>query len=253
MNDQRLIAYFSMEIGLQAEMPTYSGGLGVLAGDTIRAAADLKVPMVAVTLLHHKGYCRQKLDAEGNQTEEPVDWVVEDYLKPLPQRASIHLEDRDVTICAWVRDVIGHGGFRVPVLFLDTDLPENHETHRGLTHHLYGGDERYRLCQEKVLGVGGVRMLRALEYNDLERFHMNEGHASLLVCELLDERQLKKGGKDFDQEDIEAVRMQCVFTTHTPVPAGARPVSRRCRQARAEGGARTTRWRNSPVSTTCSI
>ena len=172
-----------MELGLSAEIPTYSGGLGVLAGDTVRAAADLRVPMVAITLLHRKGYCRQSLDAEGNQTEGAVNWVIKDFLRALPPRASVKLEGRYVRIRAWVRDVVGYAGYRIPVYFLDTDLPENHETHRGLTHHLYGGDARYRLCQETILGIGGVRMLRALGYDGLERFHMNEGHASLLVCE----------------------------------------------------------------------
>lgn len=209
-----------MEIGLQAEIPTYSGGLGVLAGDTIRAAADLKVPMVAVTLLHHKGYCRQKLDADGNQTEEPVEWVIDDFLKPLPARATLQIEGKDVIIGAWVREVVGVSGYSVPVYFLDADLPENDEAHRGLTHHLYGGDERYRLCQEKLLGIGGVRLLRALGYKKIERFHMNEGHASLLVCELLDERLRDEGREEFNEDDIEFVRRQCVFTTHTPVPAG---------------------------------
>ncbi len=222
MNDQRKIAYFSMELGLTAEMPTYSGGLGVLAGDTIRAAADLKVPMVAVALLHRKGYCRQKLDEHGNQSEEPVNWAIEDYLTPMPARAHMKVEGRDVVVRAWQRDIVGYGGFKIPVYFLDTDLPENDETHRGLTHHLYGGDERYRLCQEKVLGIGGVRMLRALGFNEIERFHMNEGHAALLSCELLDERRRSGGDPDRkpSEEDVEAVRRKCVFTTHTPVPAG---------------------------------
>ncbi len=220
MNDQRRIAYFSMEVGLCAEIRTYSGGLGVLAGDTIHAAADLKVPMVGVTLLHRKGYCHQILDAEGNQTEEPVDWVIEDYLEELPARATVTVEGRDVHIRAWVRDVVGYGGYRIPVYFLDTDLPENDEAHRGLTHHLYGGDARYRLCQEDILGIGGVRILRALGYDAIDRFHMNEGHASLLACELLAERLQDEPDRKITEEDMEVVRRQCVFTTHTPVPAG---------------------------------
>jgi len=220
MNDQRKIAYFSMEMGLTAEIRTYSGGLGVLAGDTVRAAADLKVPMVAVALLHRKGYCHQILDSEGNQTEEPVEWVIEDYLEEMPARASVKIGGRDVHIRAWVRNVVGYGGYRVPVLFLDTDLPENDEVDRGLTHSLYGGDARYRLCQETILGIGGVRMLRALGYDSIERFHMNEGHASLLTCELLDERLQTEGEDKLTDEVVDAVRRQCVFTTHTPVPAG---------------------------------
>lgn len=214
------IAYFSMEMGLCAELPTYSGGLGVLAADTLRAAADLKVPIVGVTLVHRKGYCRQDLDDTGNQTEQQVDWVVEEFLDPLSPRVCVIVEGEEVHVRAWTRDVVGFGGFRVPVLFLDTDLPENAETHRGLTHHLYGGDDRYRLCQEAILGIGGLKMLRALGYTTIARFHMNEGHASLLACELLDERLRASSTEDFTDEDVEAVRHQCVFTTHTPVPAG---------------------------------
>ncbi|HWP47596.1 MAG TPA: alpha-glucan family phosphorylase [Candidatus Limnocylindrales bacterium] len=220
MNNQRSIAYFSMEIGLEAGIPTYSGGLGVLAGDTIRAAADLNVPMVAVTLLHRKGYFYQRLDANGWQREEPVEWVVEDFLEEMPQRTSVTLEGRTVQLRSWRYEVNGIGGFKVPVYFLDTDLPENSEWDRTLTHFLYGGDQHYRLCQEVILGIGGVRMLRALGYKNIERFHMNEGHASLLTLELLDEEVKKAGRKSITHEDIEAVRAKCVFTTHTPVPAG---------------------------------
>jgi starch phosphorylase len=220
MQEPARIAYFSMEIGLGAEIPTYSGGLGVLAGDTIRAAADLRVPLVAVTLLHRKGYCRQLLDSQGHQTEEPVHWVVDDFLTRLDATASTTIEGKTVRIAAWRYDVKGQTGSNVPVIFLDTDLPENDEPHRGLTHHLYGGDQRYRLCQEAILGIGGLRMLEALGYADIERYHMNEGHASLLACELLRKRMEPAGGEKLTDLDIEAVRERCVFTTHTPVPAG---------------------------------
>jgi starch phosphorylase len=220
MDDRRSVAYFSMEIALEAGIPTYSGGLGVLAGDTIRAAADLKVPIAAVTLLYRKGYFYQKLDSSGWQNEEPVEWVVQDFLTEMPQRASIVLEGRTVELRSWKYEVNGSGGYRVPVYLLDTDLPENSEWDRTLTHFLYGGDERYRLCQEAVLGMGGVRMLRSLGHMEIERFHMNEGHASLLTLELLEE-EAKKGGRDsVIRDDIEAVRKKCIFTTHTPVPAG---------------------------------
>jgi glycogen phosphorylase len=220
MQTERMVAYFSMEIALEAGLPTYSGGLGVLAGDTIRAAADMKVPMVAVTLLHRKGYFYQRLDASGWQTEEPAEWVVEDFLEEMPPRVTVTLEGRPVRIRAWKYEVKGVTGSTVPVYLLDCDLPENSEWDRKLTHYLYGGDAWYRLCQEVVLGIGGVRMLRALRYNNLTRFHMNEGHASLLTAELLYERARKAQRKLIDSEDIEAVRQQCIFTTHTPVPAG---------------------------------
>ncbi len=214
------VAYFSMEIGLDPAIPTYSGGLGVLAGDTIRSAADLKVPMVAVTLLHRKGYFRQKLDASGWQREEPVEWVIEDLLREMLPRSSVTIEGRTVHLQAWRYEVKGISDFNVPVYFLDSDLPENSEWDRTLTHFLYGGDQHYRLCQEVILGMGGVRMLRALGYDRIERFHMNEGHASLLTLELLDEEARKVGRESISQDDIEAVREKCVFTTHTPVPAG---------------------------------
>jgi starch phosphorylase len=220
VTDERKIAYFSMEVALDSGMPTYSGGLGVLAGDTIRAAADLKVPLVALTLLYRRGYFRQRIDPSGWQIEEPVNWPVEDFLTEMPQRASVAIEGRPVQLRAWKREVRGAGGAVVPVYLLDADLPENSEWDRTLTHFLYGGDQHYRLCQEAILGIGGVRMLRALGYGDIARFHLNEGHASLLVPELLDEAARKDGRQTITHRDIEAVRRQCVFTTHTPVPAG---------------------------------
>jgi len=219
MNDQRKVAYFSMEIGLDARMPTYSGGLGVLAGDTIRSAADLNIPLIAVTLLHRRGYFYQRLDANGWQSEEPVEWIVEDFLTEEPQRSQVRIEGRTVNVRAWRYDVKGVGGFTVPVYFLDTRLPENSDWDRSLTDFLYGGDQHYRLCQEAILGIGGVRMLRALGYESIERFHMNEGHASLLTLELAYE-EAKRGTEKVTRECIEAVRKKCIFTTHTPVPAG---------------------------------
>jgi starch phosphorylase len=209
-----------MEIGLVTDMPTYSGGLGVLAGDTIRAAADLKVPMVAVTLLHRKGYFYQRLDNDGRQIEEPVHWAVDDFLTELPERTSVAVEGRTVFLRAWRYDVAGPVDASVPVYFLDTDLPENSEWDRTLTHYLYGGDQYYRLCQEVVLGIGGVRMLHAMGFKEIERFHMNEGHSSLLALELLDEEMQRVGRQAITHDDVEAVRKKCVFTTHTPVPAG---------------------------------
>lgn len=214
------IAYFSMEIGLASDIPTYSGGLGVLAGDTVRAAADLKVPLVAVTLLHRKGYFYQRLDSSGRQIEDPVDWAVDDFLAELPQRASVTIEERTVVLRAWKYDVSGPGEFTVPVYFLDCDLPENGAWDRTLTHYLYGGDQHYRLAQEVVLGIGGVRMLRALGHQNIERYHMNEGHSSLLALELLDEQAQRAGRVSPNRDDVEAVREKCVFTTHTPVVTG---------------------------------
>ena len=220
MQTNKLIAYFSMEIALDPAMPTYSGGLGVLAGDTLRAAADRTLPMVGVTLLHRKGYFRQKLDTSGWQTEEPDWWKVEKFLKELPARVSVIIEGRRVRLRAWQFDVRGVSGGIVPAYLLDTDLAENAEWDRHLTDQLYGGDQWYRLCQEIVLGVGGVRMLRALGHDKLKRFHMNEGHAALLALELLDEHAQRSGRSNFNHDDVVAVHELCVFTTHTPVPAG---------------------------------
>ena len=220
MNNERSIAYFSMEIGLDVGMPTYSGGLGVLAGDTIRSAADLMVPMAAITLLYRKGHFYQRLDESGWQSEEPAEWMLNDYLEEMQARASVFLEGRTVDIRAWKYDVKGLSGFSVPVYFLDTDLPENSEQDRTLTHFLYGGDSLYRFCQEVILGIGGVRILRALGYDNIDRFHMNEGHAGLLGLELLDEASGQNDHHTIRPEDIDAVRKKCVFTTHTPVAAG---------------------------------
>src|SRR6266850_1888772 len=217
---KRLVAYFSMEIALENAMPSYSGGLGVLAGDTIRAAADLRLPMVAISLLYRKGYFTQRLGEDGSQTEEPVEWRVEDFLTEEPARASVSIENRRVELRCWRYSAKGVRGFEVPIYFLDADLPSNADTDRNLTGALYGGDSYYRLCQEVVLGIGGVRMLRALGYNDLTRYHMNEGHAALLALQLLNDEAEKAGRQSIRSEDIEKVRSKCVFTTHTPVPAG---------------------------------
>src|SRR6266853_5614394 len=217
---KRIVAYFSMEIALENAMLSYSGGLGVLAGDTIRAAADLRLPMVAISLLYRKGYFTQRLADDGSQTEEPVGWRMEDFLQEEPARASLPLENRRVELRCWKYDVKGVRGFEVPVYFLDADLPSNAEADRNLTGSLYGGDSYYRLCQEVTLGIGGVRILHALGYTELTRYHMNEGHAALLTLQLLDEEATKAGRKSIRSEDIEKVRSKCVFTTHTPVPAG---------------------------------
>lgn len=218
--DLYTVAYFSMEVGLEPAMPTYSGGLGVLAGDTLRAAADLVIPMVGVTLLHGKGYFRQHLDDRGNQFESPCDWNPKEFLEPLQARISLTIEGRTVHVRAWRRLIVGVSGHPVPVYFLDTNLPENSPWDGTLTDHLYGGDEHYRLCQEVVLGFGGVAMLRALGHKNLEVYHMNEGHSALLTLALLEERKKGGGLGVIKEADIDAVRHCCVFTTHTPVSAG---------------------------------
>ncbi len=214
------VAYFSMEVGLDPAMPTYSGGLGMLAGDNLRAAADLSIPMVGVTLLHRKGYFRQHLDAWGNQTESPAVWSPEKLLEPMHPRVSVSIEGRKVQIRAWRYVVHGLAGYDVPVFFLDTALAENSAWDQTLTDYLYGGDDHYRLCQEVVLGLGGAAMLLALGYRKVQTYHMNEGHSALLTLALLEERHEKDGLHDVTNADREAVHHRCVFTTHTPVPAG---------------------------------
>jgi glycogen phosphorylase len=220
MPRNREVAYFSMEIALDPAMPTYAGGLGVLAGDTLRSAADLSVPIVGVSLLHRRGYFYQRLDGDGRQTEEPVDWVVGDFLQETPHRVEVTIEGRPVKVRAWRYDVAGVGGFVVPVFLLDTDLPENSDWDRRLTHFLYGGDEHYRLCQEAILGIGGVRMLREAGCVNLRQYHMNEGHAALLTLELLDEEVKRTQAPKPTVDHVHAVHDRCVFTTHTPVEAG---------------------------------
>src|SRR5271166_694686 len=217
---KRFVAYFSMEIALENAMPSYSGGLGVLAGDTIRAAADIRLPMVAVSLLYRKGYFRQRLSEVGAQTEEVVEWPVEKFLREEEPHVTVSLETRKVELRAWRYTAKGVRGYEVPIYFLDADLPSNDARDRELTGQLYGGDPYYRLSQEVLLGIGGVRMLRALGHTELMRYHMNEGHAALLTLELLEEEAKCAGRTSIKGEDIEKVRAKCVFTTHTPVPAG---------------------------------
>ena len=214
------VAYFSMEIALEEQIPTYSGGLGVLAGDTLRAAADLGFPMVALTLAHRQGYFRQELDPEGRQTEHPSPWDPQRFCQELDARAWVDIEGRRVGIRVWRYLIKGISGREVPIYLLDTNLPGNTPWDQALTGFLYGGDQRYRLCQETILGIGGVRILEALGHHSIRTYHMNEGHASLLALALL-EKQI--GSCDIgtaSEADIDQVRRRCVFTTHTPVAAG---------------------------------
>jgi starch phosphorylase len=203
------IAYFSMEVGLTSEIPTYAGGLGTLAGDAIRSSADLKLPLVAVTLISKRNYFRQKLDQNGRQSEQAREWDPKKYMALLPNQVFVQIEGRDVKVKAWLYKYQSVTGGVVPVLFLDTDFDGNTSEDREITFYLYGGNEKYRLKQEAILGFGGVRMLEALGFR-VRKYHMNEGHSSLLAVELL-----RKNGSD-----SEKVKELCVFTTHTPVDAG---------------------------------
>lgn len=211
------VAYFSMEIAIDAAIPTYSGGLGVLAGDMMRSAADLALPMIGVTLASRRGYFSQELVA-GAQVERPQAWEPERFAERVPAKVAVHIDGREVWVGAWHFSVGSHcsSGRPVPVLLLDTELPENHPDDRTLTHFLYGGDDGYRLRQEMVLGVGGVRLLAALGVRVL-KYHLNEGHAAFLTLELL---RLAQAAAPSAAGPLADVQAQCVFTTHTPVPAG---------------------------------
>ncbi|MCX7941974.1 MAG: alpha-glucan family phosphorylase [Dictyoglomaceae bacterium] len=214
LKKEQIVAYFSMEIALISEIPTYSGGLGVLAGDIVRTAADLNIPFVAITLISRKGYFKQVINMEGYQQELPHEWNPEKFLTPLPIEVPVEIEGRKVFIKPWVYYWTSYMGSTVPVIFLDTNLPENSEEDRIITDYLYGGDASYRLKQEIVLGIGGIRILEALNLN-IRKYHINEGHSALLTLEILK----KTDGRPIE-ERIEAVREKCVFTTHTPVEAG---------------------------------
>ena len=202
------IAYFSMEIGITKDIPTYSGGLGVLAGDIVKASADLKLQMVAVTLASRKGYFRQKLTERGEQQEFPDDWDPSKSLFLMPKTTTVTIEGRRVKVQAWLYEYQSPTGGMVPILFLDTNLEDNAAEDRGITDYLYGGDKRYRFMQEIVLGIGGVKLLKELGFK-VKKYHMNEGHSALLTFELLRENSM----------DAEKVQNVCVFTTHTPIEA----------------------------------
>nr|MBA3891336.1 alpha-glucan family phosphorylase [Gemmatimonadaceae bacterium] len=217
---QSTIAYFSMEICLEQAIPTYSGGLGVLAGDTLRSAADLELPVIGITLLHRKGYFRQHLDASGMQTEAPVEWNPDDQLELLAPVVAVQIAGRQVQVRAWKYVIRGVTGGEVTVLLLDSNLPDNDDWDRTLTDQLYGGDSYYRLCQEVVLGMGGAEILRALDYTGPVTYHMNEGHAALVTLTLLEQHLAGRNSFDVTEADLDNVEQRCVFTTHTPVPAG---------------------------------
>ena len=209
-----------MEIAVAPNVPNYSGGLGVLAGDTLRAAADLGFPMVGVTLVYRKGYFRQTLNATGVQREDPEQWnpsAEMEYVGPL---STVTIEQRRVHLAAWRYEIHGVSGHVVPVYMLDTDLPENAEQDRRLTDSLYGGDDAYRLSQELVLGIGGYCVLRDLGCSGVETYHMNEGHSALLTLALLEAQLAACNRARVTEEDVSLIRKRCVFTTHTPVPAG---------------------------------
>src|SRR5580658_7429042 len=175
-----------MEIALDAAMPTYSGGLGVLAGDFLRSAADLGFPMVGVTLAYRDGYFRQHLAADGTQSEALDPWDPSSRTLRIDVEVAVEIEGHPVRLCVWCHTVAGRGG-SVPVLLLDADVADNRDDDRLLTSALYSGDARHRLAQEVILGLGGAAALHALGLGEIEYVHMNEGHSALVVSALLEQ------------------------------------------------------------------
>tara|TARA_Y100001958_G_scaffold158920_1_gene158393 strand:- start:287 stop:1921 length:1635 start_codon:yes stop_codon:yes gene_type:complete len=208
--DNNQIAYFSAEIGISSNLPTYSGGLGVLAGDHIKSAADLGINMIAISLLYKEGYFKQIIDQEGKQKEVYPKFIPEPLLTKLDDIFSIKLNGKNVFIKACVYNHKSINGNSIPIYFLDTDIPENEKETRKITLRLYSGDDKQRILQEAILGFGGMKLLNVLGEDKIAKYHMNEGHCSFLVLDLL---------KKFNG-DVEKVKSKCHFTTHTPVAAG---------------------------------
>jgi starch phosphorylase len=210
-----------MEIGLRPEMHTYSGGLGVLAGDAARSAADLALPMVFVTLVSRCGYLHQDIDSHGAQVDSPDPWNPEDYTDPAGVMVAVAIEGRTVWIRPWLYELKSPFGGQVPIILLDTNLKENDARDRSITDRLYGGNELDRIRQEIVLGIGGERVLRALGFA-ISTYHLNEGHAAFLALSLLlrYRREPLLAADESLTYAIAQVREQCVFTTHTPVKTG---------------------------------
>lgn len=215
------IAYFTMELALRSDIPTYAGGLGVLAGDTARACADLNLPMIFVTLLSRAGYLRQSIDAQGGQVEQPEYWRPEQHATPLRAKVALLIEGREVWVRPWLYVLDSPLGHQTPVLLLSTDLEENHPEDREITDGLYSDGDRTRLKQEVVLGIAGLRLLQALGFA-IRSYHLNEGHAALLALDLLRRypRPVDQIGPRELRFDVAPVREACIFTTHTPVEAG---------------------------------
>lgn len=212
--EQGKIAYLSMEIALETDIKTYAGGLGVLAGDTLKSAADLRVPMVGITLLNDQGYFKQKISKTGEQLELPANYDFS-KLKKVKNEVSVRIGKDRVRVGAWQYLVKGRSGYLLPVYLLDTKVKGNKPRYLNLTGQLYNADKDYRLMQEIILGRAGVKMLKSLGYRDINKYHINEGHGSLAAIELF-----LNSNKKNKQDKIEEVQSKCVFTTHTPIHAG---------------------------------
>ncbi len=215
----RQLAYFTMEVALQPDIPTYSGGLGVLAGDTLRSMADLEIPAVAISLSYSTGYFYQVIDPSGYQTEREIRWEFSSEFDKVPVTISLPLQDKQFYVSAWQYNVIGQTGHVIPVYLLDTNISSNEPWQRQFTHVLYDATPFQRLVQEMILGMGGVKLLEALGYKNMKTYHMNEGHAAFLSLQLLQDHE--EGPREENLEKLWAeIRNKIIFTTHTPVPAG---------------------------------
>jgi starch phosphorylase len=209
INDTK-VAYISMEIGLDSNIPTYSGGLGVLSGDTVRSAADLEIPMVGICLCYSSGYFYQLFNEVGEQKEKEIEWSFYYEFEKIEKPITIKIQDKEIKISAWLYRVVGQSGHIIPIYLLTTDVVGNEDWQRKLTAALYDSTSRWhRIVQEMILGLGGVKLLKSLGYNNIKVYHINEGHGAFATLELLKELG-----------DIEKVKQSVVFTTHTPVPAG---------------------------------
>ncbi|MHA1241707.1 MAG: alpha-glucan family phosphorylase, partial [Promethearchaeota archaeon] len=205
------VAYISMEIAVDSNIPTYSGGLGVLSGDTVRAAADLELPMVGLCLCYSSGYFYQFFNELGEQNEKEISWNFFYEFQKVDKPIKIKIEDKEVLVSAWLYKVIGQSGHILPIYLLTTDIEGNEDWMKKMTGSLYDSTSRWnRIVQEMILGIGGVKLLNSLGYNNIETYHLNEGHGSFSIVELYN---MLNG-------DLDKVRDKVVFTTHTPVPAG---------------------------------
>ena len=203
-----VVGYFTAEIGLWSELHTYSGGLGVLAGDHVKSAADAGTPLVGVTLLYHQGYARQHIDANGVQTESFPEFDPNEHVSKTKIVLKLYLDGQPLSAYVWKADIVGQSGHIVPVYFIDTRHPANSSEHQELSSRLYGGDDEVRIRQEYVLGVGGVQLFDYLD-SELHGLHLNEGHCTFAMLELLN--------RGWSREEL---AQRSLFTTHTPVPAG---------------------------------
>jgi starch phosphorylase len=210
MREKPSVAFFSMEIGLSSDIPTYSGGLGVLSGDILHKAVDLEIPMIAVTLCYSAGYFYQILGPYGDQISKNIRWQFSSSFDRLPTTIDIKIQGKNFKIGAWVYNIIGkRNGFIIPVFLLDSDVEGNEEWFKNITHSLYTAQPFLRIVQEAILGIGGVKLIHDMCFDSIDTYHLNEGHAAFTTLELLK-----------NLHDPEEVKKKVIFTTHTPVPAG---------------------------------